>query len=146
MPVKVLDAGGGKVVLTGEERSEVESALRRYLESGSKVIATVALVGKSWVAACTPPAKVEALDDSQTLRLAESSGRAAAGDDDIELCRVETIGFKKIITGPTRVTVAAKVDELRQFGATAIGEVEEIDGQWTAMVDTADAQNSGYRW
>ncbi|MGQ0508989.1 MAG: hypothetical protein ACT4P9_00110 [Betaproteobacteria bacterium] len=146
MAVRVLDAGGGKVMLTGDARSEVEAALQKYLDSGSKVIAVVALVGRSWVAACTPPATVESLDDSQTLKLSEISERIGMGQDDTELCRVETVGFKKFITGPTRVVVAAKVDELKQFGAIQIGEVEAVDGQWTAMVDTADAKSTGYRW
>lgn len=148
MTVKILDVGGGKVMLSSEDRSEVEAALRRYVEQGAKVIAVAAQVGRSWVAACTPPAKVERLDDTQTLRLSNAPGKSAgeAGIEDDELCRVETVGFKKIITGPTRLVVTAKVDELKQFGAAPIGEVEQIDGQWTALVDMAGAQSTGYKW
>lgn len=148
MPVKVLDVGGGKVMLSSDDRAEVDTALRRYVAQGSKVIAVAAQVGSSWVAACTPPAKVERLDDTQSLRFAEFTDKLGeeSGIADDELCRVETVGFKKIITGPTRVVVASKVDELKQFGAAPIGEVEEIDGVWTAMVDMAGAQSTGYRW
>ena len=148
MAVKILDVGGGKVMLSGDDRAEVDAALRRYVVQGSKVIAVAAQVGRSWVAACIPPAKVERLDDTQTLGLSDLSGEPAgeAGIEDDELCRVESVGFKRIITGPTRVVVAAKVDELKHFGAAQIGEVEEVEGVWTAMVDTAGAQSTGYRW
>ena len=148
MTVKILDAGGGKVMLSGDDRAEVEAALQRYLDQGAKSIAAVTQVGRTWVAGCTPPAKVERLDDAETLGLSNlrpvQSNKQATDDD--SLCSVEEIGFKRIIRGPTRTAVNAKVEELTHFGATPIGHIEEIDGQWVAMCDTASIQNTGFRW
>ena len=148
MAVKVLDAGGGKVLISSTERGEVDAALQRYLTHGAKVISAASLIGKSWVAACTPPTQKERLDDTMTLRLSDlnEAQRAAEAVDETSLCSVEEVGFKRIIRGPTRAVVSAKIEELVHFGAAPIGEVEEIDGAWVAMCDTAGVQNSGFRW
>ena len=53
-------------------------------------------------------------------------------------CRVETLGLKRIVTGPTREGVGAKVEELMQLGAVLVGDIECVDGRWTAVCDTSD--------
>ena len=148
MPVKFLDVGGGKVMLSGDERTEVEAALKKYLDQGAKSIAAVTQVGGTWVAACTPPAKVERLDDTNTLGLSDlpPARRDRQQLDEDGLCSVEEVGFQRIVRGPTQTSVKAKVEEMKQFGATQIGEIEEVDGEWTALCDTAGIQNTGYRW
>ena len=148
MPVKFLDVGGGKVMLSGDERAEVEAALKKYLDQGAKSIAAVTQVGRSWVAACTPPAKVERLDETNTLDLSELAPERHERQriDEDGLCSVEEVGFQRIIRGPTLTSVKAKLDEMKHFGATPIGEIEEVDGEWVAMCDTAGIQNTGYRW
>ena len=148
MTVKFLDVGGGKVMLSGEVRAEVEAALQKYLDQGAKSISPVSQVGRNWVAACTAPAKVERLDETNTLSLSDlaPARRERQHVDDDGLCSVEEVGFQRIIRGPTRTAVKAKVDEMKQFGATPIGDIEEVDGEWTALCDTAGIQNTGYRW
>ena len=77
-------------------------------------------------------------------RSAGAPGNQAIDDD--SLCSVEEIGFKRVIRGPTRTAVKAKVDEMMNFCAVAIGDIEQIDGQWVAMCDTAGIQSTGIRW
>ena len=53
------------------------------------------------------------------------------------------LGLKRIVTGPTKASVQLTVAEM---GAALIGDIEEIDGTWTAVCDTGGTQNSGFRW
>lgn len=145
--VKTLDAGD-RILLSGAQAADVESALRSYLERGAKVITPPAQVGKSWIAACTIPPKTMTLEDSQALRLTEASA-SGSGQRAVELedgCRVEELGFKRIVYGPSLVTVQRRVEEMKHFGAELIGEIEEADGEWVAVCDFGGAQNTGYRW
>ena len=32
------------------------------------------------------------------------------------------------------------------MGATLIGDVEDVEGTWTALCDTGGMQNTGFRW
>jgi hypothetical protein len=59
---------------------------------------------------------------------------------------VEQLGYKRIVTGPSRSLVRLKAEELVQMGATLIGDVENVEGTWTALCDTAGLQNTGFRW
>ena len=65
---------------------------------------------------------------------------------DGDRCKVEELGFKRIVTGPSRSLVRLKAEELVQMGATMIGDVEDVDGTWTALCDTGCMQNTGFRW
>jgi hypothetical protein len=48
---------------------------------------------------------------------------------------VEKLGMKSIITGATREAVEVKLKELLGFGARLDGEIELVDGMWTAVCD-----------
>jgi hypothetical protein len=78
-------------------------------------------LGSEWVAACTFPIQ----------------------SDWAEKTKVEKLGLKRIVTGPTKASVQLTVAEM---GAALIGDIEEIDGTWTAVCDTGGTQNSGFRW
>jgi len=110
-PAKVHDAGPNLMISAGS-RASVEAALKRLTAQGSTVTSPATLVGGKWIAACSHPAKAQ-----------------------FE-CTVEALGFKRLVTGPTRQSVADRVADLVAFGARLIGEIEEIDGKWTAICDT----------
>ena len=118
--VKILGAGE-KVVLSGTDREEVKSVLRAYVGRGAKVVAPPALLGIEWVAACTFPIQSRSADKT----------------------KVEELGFKRIVTGPTKASVQLRVADM---GATLIGDIEELDGTWTAACDTGGTQNTGFKW
>ena len=145
MTVKILDAGGDKLMLSGNDRPEVAAALQRYLDRGSKVITQVSRVGQIWVAACTTPKSANSADETTTLRLSDIQDAQQANEEDDGGCRIENIGFKRMITGPSLEAVKKKVDEVIRFGGTAIGEIEELDGQWMALCDTASISDTGFR-
>ena len=48
---------------------------------------------------------------------------------------VEKLGMKSIITAPTREALETKLKELLGFGARLDGEIELVDGMWTAVCD-----------
>ena len=139
--VKILDAGD-KLLFSGAERDDVDAKLRYFVGRGAKIVSPLSQVGTTWVAACTPPTASEDADRTSTLLLSDI---AAAGQDQGP-CRVESLGFKHIITGPTRADVDAKVAEMVQMGATLVTEAEESDGEWVAVCDSGGVQNTGYRW
>jgi hypothetical protein len=117
--VKVLGAGE-KVVLSGTDAEEVKSVLHDYVGRGAKVVAPPVQLGGEWVAACTFPIQSHS----------------------VEKTKVEKLGFKRIVTGPTKASVLLSVADM---GATLIGDIEELDGAWTAVCDTVGTQNTGFK-
>lgn len=146
-PVKVLDAAG-KLLLSGSRAEDVAKTLADYLQQGAKLVTPLYQVGKSWTAVCTMPPKAEGPDQTQTLSLAGiAAAQTAALDEEPEDgCRVEKLGFKRIIYGPSARAVRMRIEFLQQYGAELVGDVEEFDGEWTAVCDLGDAKNTGYRW
>lgn len=147
LSVKVLDAGG-KLMLSGDLRAEVEASLDDHVRRGAKVISAVQKLGTSWVAACTLPTTSDG-EDGTTLGLGDlSEGIGPPSSKDPEFddhCTVEEFGFKRIITGPTKRAVELRIAHLRQFGADLIGDIELVGDKWTAVVDTGGADKA-YRW
>ena len=144
MGVKILDAGG-KLVLSGEDRAEVEAMLERHLRRGSSAIAAIQRVGSVWVAACTLPIKSIEVDITQTLYLAEIQEAPPPRSPEPEFadgCQVEEFGFKRIITGPTRRAVELRLEHLKQFGAELVGEIEQDGASWVAVADTGGADKA----
>jgi hypothetical protein len=142
--VKILDAGA-RVLLSGTDAEEVNTTLHGFTSRGAEVVTPLTHLGCKWVAACTAPLQSHPADKTDTLYfadLAEAQAEGVSGDG--ELCNVETLGFKRLVTGPTRVLVRHKVAEMLEMGATLIGEVEELDGLWTALCDTGGTQNNGF--
>jgi hypothetical protein len=109
-PAKVVDTGAALMISGG--RAAVEIALREFVAKGSTALSVPSQVGARWYATCTHP-----------------------GQSQVE-CKVENVGFKRVITGPSRQIVTAKVADMVSFGAKLVGEIEEIDGRWTAVCDT----------
>lgn len=108
-PARVSDAGTHFVV-SARSRESVQEALDRLAEQGHKLIAPMTMAGSLWVASVDNP------------KLAVSA-------------TVEELGFTRLVTGPTREAVEAKVQELLQFGAVLVHEVELVEGRWTAVCE-----------
>jgi hypothetical protein len=109
-PAKVVDTGAA-LMISGS-RAAVEASLRDWVAKGSVALSVPSQVGARWYATCTHP-----------------------GQSQLE-CKVENVGLKRVITGQSRQAVASKVADLVSFGAKQVGEIEEIDGRWTAVCDT----------
>jgi hypothetical protein len=118
--VKILGAGE-KVILSGTDPEEVRAVLHAYVGRGARVVAPPVRLGGEWVAACTFPIQ----------------------SDWAEKTKVEKLGLKRIVTGPTKASVQLTVAEM---GAALIGDIEEIDGTWTAVCDTGGTQSTGFKW
>lgn len=147
MGTKILDAGG-KLMLSSDLRGEVEASLNDYLERGAKLISAVQKLGSTWVAACTLPPKLTAADDSDTLSFADATNVHTLSADSPEFddhCTVEEVGFKRIITGPSRKAVELRIEHLKQFGAELEVEIEQQGERFIAVVDTGGADKA-YQW
>jgi len=144
--VKVLDAGD-KFVLSGSSSESVEASLQRYVKEGARVVTPTCLIGKSWTAACTIPPRTRNMDDTQSFTLKELKvAPESAAEHHDDGCRVEEFGFKRIVRGPSPLAVKLRLEHMQQYGAEIIGEIEEEDGEWVAVVDIGGAKNTGYRW
>lgn len=144
--VKILDAGA-KLLLSGTDAVELRSVLHDFIRRGAKVVSPPMQLGGKWVAACTVPIQSHPADKSGTLHLPDlTKPRPEEVADDGGPCKVAQLGFKRIVTGPSRSLVRLKAEELVQMGATLIGDVENVDGTWTALCDTGGMQNTGFRW
>jgi hypothetical protein len=135
--VKILDAGA-KLFLSGADAGELRSVLHDFIRRGAKLVSQPMLLGGKWVAACTVPIQSRPVDKPDTPHPADrASPRPEEAAEDDDLCKVEELGFKRIVTGPSRSLVRLKAEELVEMGATMIGDVEDVDGTWTALCDTA---------
>lgn len=134
--VKHLDTGGD-ILISGDSREEVEAALRDLVARGAQVITPLSLVGRSWVAACTPPPELHEADRTSTLDLRELQAAAQRErHPEAALCRVEEMGLKRVVTGPTYDAVHARLAELLAEGCTLVSDVQEDFGSWIAICDT----------
>ena len=110
-PAKVVDTGTALMISAGSLAS-VEAALHDLVAKGASALSVPSQVGAKWYASCTHP-----------------------GEKHSE-CKVEHVGLKRVITGSSRAAVADKVADLVSYGAKLVGEIEEVDGRWTAICDT----------
>ncbi len=111
VPAKVLDAGTN-LIISGTSRASVQKALDSLAGNGARLISPITQVSNKWMATCEHP------------KIALSA------------CKVQSLGHQRIITGPTREAVAAKVDELVRFGAVLVSAIQLQNGVWTAVCDT----------
>jgi class 3 adenylate cyclase len=107
---RVFDAGP-QLIVSGYNRAKVAQALDFLSRKGARLISPITQVGEKWMASCEHPG----------ARLGE--------------CRVEALGYTRIVTGPTRQAVASKVDELLRHGDRLVGEIEQTEDGWTAVCD-----------
>jgi class 3 adenylate cyclase len=108
-PAQVFDAGTHYMV-SGYSEASVNEAVQKLAAKGCKLIAPVSQVGRKWLASVDNP------------RLAVEA-------------RVEALGFKRIITGPTRESVEIKLQDLVARGSTLVRAPELADGVWTAICE-----------
>jgi class 3 adenylate cyclase len=111
-PARIFDAGLNLIV-SGYSRASVEKAIADL--GAVTLISPVSQVGDKWVATCEHPEVA------------------------VSACKVAQLGYTRIVTGPSREAVSAKVEELRNSGAIQIGDIESIGGKWTAVCEMGDA-------
>jgi hypothetical protein len=107
-PARVFDAGMNLIV-SGYSRASVEKALADLGQV--RLLSPVSQVGEKWIATCEHP------------------------EIPVSACTVVELGYTRMVTGPTREAVLAKVEELKQYGAVLIGDVELAGGKWTAVCE-----------
>ncbi len=110
LPAEVFDAGA-HLIVSGYSKSSVQDALNNLAQSGSRVISDITEVGAKWVAACEHP------------------------QVPLSACRIEELGYTRIVTGPTQEAVVAKLEELVQFGAVVVRAAELVGGVWAAVCE-----------
>ena len=108
-PAQVFSTGDNYMV-SGPTLHSVQAALDELARSGSRVLSPISKVGSKWMATCDKP-------------------------DAADSANVESLGLTRIVTGPTRDGVAAKVDELVQKGARLVHDLAEANGMWTAVCE-----------
>jgi hypothetical protein len=108
-PAQIFDAGS-HYIISGHTRSRVQEAVEAMRLQGCKLISPVTQVGSKWLASVDNP------------KLANPA-------------TVQEMGFKRFISGPTRESVMAKVQDLLERGAVLVREAELADGVWTAVCE-----------
>jgi len=112
-PAQIYDAGT-HLVISGYSNPGVAEALKTLADGGSRVLSPPTRIGNKWMATCEKPG--------------------------VSACKVEQMGYTRIVMGPTREAVSAKVEEL-QLGSALVGEIECTAGIWTAICDTSNSGN-----
>ena len=110
-PAQVFDAGAN-LIISGYSKSSVQDAMNKLADSGARVISPITQVNNKWMATCEHP------------------------NVPVSACKVETLGHRRIVTGPTRQAVSAKVEELVQFGAILVGDIQSANGVWIAVCES----------
>jgi class 3 adenylate cyclase len=108
-PPRVFDAGT-HLVISGSAEPAVREMVRKLEAEGHRLISTVVQVGSKWLASVSNP------------KLAVEA-------------RVEQIGFKRVITGPTKEAVQLKLQDFVERGSTLLQPPEFADGVWTAVCE-----------
>jgi len=108
-PAQVFDAGTHFIV-SARSQAKVQDAVKKLAAEGCQLLSPMAQVGSKWVASVgNPTITVQA--------------------------KVETFGFKRVITGPTIEAVPLKLQDLLERGATLVQDAELADGVWTAVCE-----------
>ena len=108
-PAQVFDAGTHYLV-SGYSRDGVNAAVEKLAAQGSKLISPISQIGRKWLASVTnPKLAVEAT--------------------------VQELGFKRVITGPTREAVELKLQDFIERGSSLVQAPELTDGVWTAVCE-----------
>jgi class 3 adenylate cyclase len=108
-PAQVFDAGSHFIV-SARSQAKVQDAVKKLAAEGCQLLSPMAQVGSKWVASVGNP------------RLTVQA-------------KVETFGFKRVITGPTVEAVRLKLQDLLERGATLVQDAELADGVWTAVCE-----------
>ena len=108
-PAQVFDAGTHFIV-SARSQAKVQDAVKKLAAEGCQLLSPMAQVGSKWVASVGNP------------RLTVQA-------------KVETFGFKRVITGPTIEAVRLKLQDLLERGATLVQDAELADGVWTAVCE-----------
>ena len=108
-PSQVFDAGSHYMV-SGYSEESVRDAAQKLIAGGGKLIAPLSQMGRKWLASVSNPKL------------------------DIE-AKVEELGFKRVVTGPTREAVQLAVQDLVERGSTLVQEPELAEGVWTAVCE-----------
>jgi class 3 adenylate cyclase len=108
-PAQIFDAGTHYIV-SGHSRSRVQEAVEALRLQGCKLMSPVAQVGSKWVASVDNP------------KLANPA-------------TVHELGFKRLVSGPSREAVMARVQDLLERGAVLVRDIELVDGIWTAVCE-----------
>ena len=109
-PAQVFDAGS-HLIVSGYSELSVLSVVEDLERQGAQLRSSITKAGRKWVATCTQ--------------------LPTAADE----CRVEELGFMRIVTGPSREGVSEKVQELLSSGARLVHDVDEASGVWTAVCE-----------
>lgn len=102
---------GTQYIVSGPTLHSVQAALDELAQSGSRVLSPITKIGNKWMATCDQP------------------------NADMAACRVEALGLMRIVTGPTREGVSAKLEELLGKGARLVREAELAQGVWTGVCE-----------
>src|SRR5688500_13326104 len=101
-------------MLSGTFRAEIEACLSEYTSRGAKVVTPVQKIGSRWAAACTLPPKRTDADTTTSLSLSELaqdvSTPARKEPEHDDGCTVQELGFKRVISGPSRHAVQSRID------------------------------------
>lgn len=108
-PARLFDAGT-HLIVSAHSQARAQEAVKKLAGQGCRLISPVAQVGSKWLASVANP------------RLTVQA-------------RVEALGFKRVITGPTLEAVQLKVQDLVGLGATLVQDAELADGVWTAVCE-----------
>jgi class 3 adenylate cyclase len=108
-PAQTFDAGTHFIV-SGYSQASVREAVKKLARQGCKLISPITEVGSKWVASVDNP------------KLAVPA-------------TIQELGFKRIVSGPTREAVLLKVQDLVERGAVLVQEAELADGVWTAVCE-----------
>jgi class 3 adenylate cyclase len=110
LPAQVFNAGE-HLVVSGYSQLSVMSALEELSKTGSQVRSPISKIGNKWIATCDRPPTAA------------------------EECKVEELGYMRIVTGPTREGVSEKLQDLLHSGARLVHDVDEASGVWTAVCE-----------
>ena len=120
-PVKTVKAGT-KLIVSGQGREEVLTALTALQSRGAKIASKLEQVGSLWIATCDDP------------------------DDHTDQVTVTRLGLQLIVKGPSAALVQFRVKELLASGAKLLAPVKASGKEFIAICDEGGTDNLVHRW
>lgn len=126
---KISDTGSN-LLITGPAEELVSAVLHEIVARGASIVALPSRLGSTWTASCTKPQGFQ----SDTLPTAYNMGEASQIAA-LQTVNIHEAGNHLLISGKSKQSVQAAIEELQRLGARSISTVAQNGNIWIASCE-----------
>jgi hypothetical protein len=126
---KILDTGSN-LLITAPAEELVNAILEEMISRGASIVARPSRLGSNWTASCTKPIGFQ----DETLPSAYNVGEATKNGV-LQTVKIHEAGNHLIISGKSKQSVQAAIDELQKLGTKSLSSVALNGDIWIASCE-----------